>query len=127
VATEWRRRWGYTRVVILASSAVSLMICWRGLFDDLLDSPGRVRGMMNGFKEVSYCAVAKVGPQLLSKFWQDRNIAALATLGLREQDHLLVKEQLLGCDVHELGVPGVTAGKFTVSHNYLVIKWLRWL
>jgi hypothetical protein len=23
------------------------------------------------------------------------------------------------------GVPGVTAGKFTVSHNYLVIKWLR--
>ena len=24
------------------------------------------------------------------------------------------------------GVPGVMAGKFTASHNYLVIKWLRW-
>jgi hypothetical protein len=26
----------------------------------------------------------------------------------------------------QAGVPGVTAGKFTVSHNCLVIKWLRW-
>jgi hypothetical protein len=25
-----------------------------------------------------------------------------------------------------VGVPGVISGKFTVSHNCLVINWLRW-
>src|SRR5262249_14098580 len=29
-------------------------------------------------------------------------------------------------DQHQLGVPGVIGGKFTVSYNWLFIKWLQW-
>jgi hypothetical protein len=73
-----------------------------GLFDDLLDALGRVLGVLDGFEEVSRGAMAQVGSQLLRQLRQDRHVPALPTLGLGDQDHLFLKEHLVGCDVHEL-------------------------
>jgi hypothetical protein len=39
----------------------------------------------------------------LCQLWQDRHVPALAALGLGDQNHLLLKEHLVGFDVHELG------------------------
>jgi len=44
----------------------------------------------------------------------------------RRAEERIDEEALDLMDEDTFGVPGVTAGKFTVSHNCFVIKCLRW-
>jgi hypothetical protein len=85
------------------------------------------------------------GPEdgtLFQRLGRDHELAQLLSLTLNDQIPLIVvmgesgvgKTSLLRAGLSyilqsqnvQYGVPGVTAGKFTVSHNCLVIKWLRW-
>jgi hypothetical protein len=49
--------------------------------------------------------MAEVRPQLLGQLWENGHIPALAALGFRDEDHLLLKKHLIGLDVHELRHP----------------------
>jgi hypothetical protein len=46
--------------------------------------------------------MAEMRSQLLGQLRKNRDIPALAAFGLGDQDHLFVKEHLVGGDVHEL-------------------------
>ena len=54
------------------------------------------------FKEVPGGTVPKLGPELLGQLWQHGQVAALPTLGLGNQEHLLVKEEFLNLNVGKL-------------------------
>jgi hypothetical protein len=47
---------------------------------------------MDGLKQTPHRAIAEMGPQRLSKFRQDGHMPALVTLGLGDEDHLLIGE-----------------------------------
>ncbi len=61
--------------------------------------------MLHGLEEVPGGAMAQMGPQFLGQLREDRHIPALAALGFGDQDHLLLKEDLVGFDVHKLRDP----------------------
>ena len=59
-----------------------------------------------GLEDVPHAPVSQVGAKLLGQFRQDRDIAALAALGLVDQDHLLLEEEVLDAHAAKLRYPG---------------------
>ena len=53
------------------------------------------------FKAITHGALAYVCAQLLGELWQDGDRATLATFGLRNQDHLLIKKHILSFKVYK--------------------------
>jgi hypothetical protein len=68
----------------------------RRLFHNPLDAAQRVALVVRRLKEMTGAAGAQVGFELLGQLEEDRHVAALAAFSLGNQDHLLVKEKILG-------------------------------
>src|SRR5215813_14569352 len=62
--------------------------------------------MVDGFKEIAGGAMAEMRAQLMGQLREDQHVPTLPTLGLGDEHHLLVKEELLHLDVHKLRHPG---------------------
>ena len=70
----------------------------RRFLDHGLDAPWGVACRAVCCKELPHHTLPYMRPQLLGAFRHDGNVAALPTLGLRNQDHLFLKEDVLNFD-----------------------------
>jgi hypothetical protein len=62
--------------------------------------------MAVGLEQIPGGAIAQICAELLGQLRQDRHVPALATLGFRNEEHLLVEVEVLGFDVGKLRDPG---------------------
>ena len=59
--------------------------------------------MLYGLKQITSGSVAQRRPEFVREFWEQGDIALLAPLGMRDQQHLLVKIDIGNLQVHKLG------------------------
>ena len=61
----------------------------------LLDTPRRKGRVTVRLEQISLGSITQMSAELLSQFRQDRHVAALASFSLTDEDHLLVKKEVL--------------------------------
>jgi len=75
----------------------------RRFLHELLDTSRGILRVARGFKQRPGCAIPQIRPAFVGEVGQQRDIALLATLGMRDQQHLLVKIHIGDLQVHKLG------------------------
>jgi hypothetical protein len=80
----------------------------RRFLHELLDTPRGIRRVAPGFKQGPRRAIPQIRPEFVGEFGQQRDIALLATLGMRDQQHLLVKIHIGNLQVHKLRHAGAS-------------------
>src|SRR5262249_1767053 len=74
----------------------------RYFLDDLLHAARRVWPVAVALKQVAGGSVSEMRTQFLRQVRQDGHIAALSPLGLMDQDHRFIKEEVAHANVNEL-------------------------
>ena len=74
----------------------------RRFLHELLDTPWGIRRVAPGFKQRPRRAIPQICPEFVREFWQQRDIALLAALGMRNEHHLLVKIHIGNLQVDKL-------------------------
>ena len=64
--------------------------------------------MTVGLEQIALGSISQVRAELLSQLRQDRHVAALAALGLADQDHLLVEEEVSDLNGDEFRDPSTS-------------------
>ena len=75
----------------------------RRFLHELLDTSRGILRVARGFKQRPGGAIPQIRPEFVREVGQQGDIALLATLGMRDQQHLLVKIHIGDLQVHKLG------------------------
>ena len=78
----------------------------RRFLHQLLDTSRGIRGVAHGGKQRPRRAIPEIRPEFVREFREQRDIALLAALGMRDQEHLLVKIHIGYLHLHKLRHPG---------------------